>query len=67
MIMGDISVNDWDRMDTLVDGLDSVIKLSPSISIETKKILLMNKTAIYQFMLEKLNETKFQTKHVHEH
>jgi hypothetical protein len=64
---GSLDINDWDGVETLVDGLDNVIKLVPSLSIENKKILLMNKIAIYQFMLEKLNETKFQTKHVHEH
>jgi hypothetical protein len=67
-IMADnLDVNNWAEVEALVDGLDNLIKLSPSLSTEHKKILLRNKIAIYQFMLEKLNDAKFQTRHLHEH
>ena len=63
----DMDVNNWSDVEKLVIGLDSLLELLPSLSNQGKKILLLNKIAIYQFMLEKLNDAKFQTKHEHSH
>jgi hypothetical protein len=61
-----LDVNNWGEVERMIGDLDNLISLT-SLSIEHKKILLMSKIAIYNYMLEKLSMAKLQTGHSHSH
>ncbi len=66
ILNNNLDVNNWGEVERTINGLDNMIN-SLSLSTEHKKILLMSKIAVYNYMLEKLSMAKLQTGHSHSH
>jgi hypothetical protein len=66
ILNNNLDVNNWGEVERTINGLDNLIS-SLSLSTEHKKILLMSKIAMYNYMLEKLSMAKLQTGHSHSH